>query len=197
METLILALKDAPPVSNPAKMADHVSGRLTDIEPEQLYKMLDAIYSLYYVRELSGVRSSQFLDDVMDGLEERQLATSSKAQITQFRDVLERLLEIDSLQIIAKAARLQRDGERLYCKGKLLSDIRPVFGSDPHARPLGAVLAHTLKIAYHQGREHLEFNVVLDSTDLVELAEVIQRAQDKEGTLRELLAECKLPSFDE
>ena len=158
-------------------------------------------------------------------------------------------MDIEALKTIAKAARLQRDGERLYCTGKTLSDIRPVFGTDPAARPLGTVLTHTLKIAYHQGSERLEFHVILDSTDLEELAEAIrlrargreedkapaarpltghtlkiayhqgserlefhvildstdleelaeaiQRAKDKDKALRELLNSTKLPSFDD
>jgi hypothetical protein len=76
---------------------------------------------------------------------------------------------------------------------------RPVFGSDPAVRPVGAVLTHTLKIRYHEGdlRDHREFYVVLDSNDLDELRDIIQRAQTKDKSLRELLKSAQLPTLDD
>jgi hypothetical protein len=111
--------------------------------------------------------------------------------------MLARLMSIEVLNTVSKAARLQRDGERLYCNAKILSDIRPVFSHDPTLRPLGAVLTHTLKIGFHEGGEHQEFHVVLDVDDLLALSEVIYRAQAKDKTLRKLLKESKLTSLDD
>ena len=197
MEKLILALVNAPPTSDPKKMAERIADQMPSVSVERLGRMLDTLYTLYHIRELSGVKYPQFLEDLIEGLRKDRNVQLTERQLKKLGALLKRLMDIEALKTIAKAARLQRDGERLYCTGKTLSDIRPVFGTDPAARPLGAVLTHTLKIAYHQGSERLEFHVILDSTDLEELAEAIQRAKDKDKALRELLNSTKLPSFDD
>lgn len=105
-------------------------------------------------------------------------------------------MSIEALRTVAKAARLQRDGERLYCTAKILSDIRPVFGKDPTQAPVGAVLTHTLRIGYHEGKEHKEFHIVLDSNDLDALGKAVQRAKAKDKTLREFLKTANLRNLD-
>jgi hypothetical protein len=88
--------------------------------------------------------------------------------------------------------RLQRDGERLYCEAKILSDMRAVFHDDAISKPAGAVVTHTLKVGYHENGTHKEFFVVLESADLEALKEIIERAQAKETILRKLLPEAGL-----
>jgi hypothetical protein len=90
---------------------------------------------------------------------------------------------------------LQRDGERLYCDAKILSDIRPVFGDKPTVRPVGAVVTHTLRIGYHLGGDHREFHIILDVQDLEALKVAVDRAQAKDKTLRALLKDIKLPDL--
>jgi len=195
MEKLISAIKDAPLISDPQEMAAHVSKRVPSLQPGRLSRVLDTLYTLYHIRELSGVKHARFIEDLMDGIRDSELRIAPK-DLPKLQALLERLMSIDKLNTIAKAARLQRDGERLYCNSKILSDIRPVFSSDPAARPLGAVLTHTLKIGYHEGADHEEFHVVLDASDLAALSDVIRRAQAKDNSLRELLKTTGLPSLD-
>lgn len=196
MEKLISALTKAPPISNPHEMVAHIAPRMPSIPVERLTRMLDTIYTLYQIRELSGVRHQRFLEDLMDGIRNSELPLAPK-DLPKLQSLLDRLLSIDTLNTIAKAGRLGRDGERLYCSSKILSDIRPVFGKDTTVRPLGAVLTHTLKIGYHEGSDHREFHVILESSDLIALGEVVQRARSKDKTLRELLKNIALPSLDE
>jgi hypothetical protein len=56
-----------------------------------------------------------------------------------------------------------------------------------------------LKVRYHEGegKEHREFHVVLDSSELDDLGDIIQRAQAKDKSLRELLKSAELPSLDD
>ena len=191
------SLNAAPPLSNVREMAEHITRQFPSILPEQAYSFLGALYNLYYIRELSGVSPSTFLEDLREGLLENPELHFTQDEISELRSRLERLLSIDTLKLISKAARLQRDGERLYCEAKILSDIRPVFGSEATARPAGAVITHTLRVGYHEGKDHREFHIVLDSTDLEALNKVVQRAQDKDRTLRDLLKGVALPNLGE
>lgn len=195
LDQFVAALRAAPPVSNPQEMAEHIAKQVPTIPAAKLFSVLDTLYSLYYMRDLSGVSPATFLDDLMDGISRNRELKPTAKDIPKLRSLLEKVLSVDSLNTVSKAARLQRDGERLYCTAKILSDIRPVFGSDATGRPAGAVLTHTLKLGYHEGKDHREFHVVLDSDDLEALADVVQRAQSKDKTLRNLLREAKLPNL--
>jgi hypothetical protein len=199
LEKFISALKDAPPISSPREMAEHISKLVPSLAVEQLTTVLNTLYTLYHIRELSGVESEMFLNDLMraikDSPEMRDVAKGK--DLSRLRTLLERLLGIEALSVVSKAARLLRDGERLYCGAKVLSDIRPVFGSDPAIKPLGAVLTHTLKVGYHEGSDHREFHVVLDSNDLASLEEAVQRARAKDATLRSVLKSTGLTNLDE
>ena len=197
VELLIKALINAPNLSDADEMAKHISSEVSSISLEQLTTIIDTLYSIYHLREFSGVSFSRFLDDLIDGI-----ATSSYPELdskniefNSLRQRFEKLLNIDTLKIISKAARLQSDGERLYCSSKILSDIRPVFREDPSVRPVGAVITHTLKITCHVGKDLEEFHVVLDSYELELLKDVIIRACVKDETLRALMKEANLPDL--
>jgi hypothetical protein len=197
LERFISALADAPPASNPQEMVAYIAARVPAIPAERLSLMVGTLYTLYQIRELSGVRHPQFLEDLMDGIRRSPDQKIAIKDLPKLKSMLEKILSIGTLNTVAKAARLQRDSERIYCNAKILSDIRPVFGDDPAVRPLGAVLTHTLKVGYHEGSDHREFHVALDSDDLVALSEVVRRARAKDKTLRELLKGVDLPGLDE
>jgi hypothetical protein len=195
LDHFIGALKNAPPMADPHEMAQHIGKKVPSLPVGQLGSVLSTLYTLYYIRDLSGVSPSVFLNDLIEGIASNPRLRTVAKDIPKLRSVFDKLLNIPALNTVSKAARLQRDGERLYCTSKILSDIRPVFGPDPAVRPMGAVLAHTLKIGYHEGKEHREFHVVLDSSDLETLADAIARAQSKDQTLRDWLKETKLPDL--
>ena len=195
-EKLLSALAAAPLAPDPHAMAANIAARVPSIPKERIIRVLETIYTLYHIRELAGVEHSQFLDDLMEAIQKSPGLKLQQKDAPKLRSLLGKLLNIESLNMVAKAGRLQRDGERLYCTAKILSDIRPVFGSDPATGPVGAVLTHTLKIGYHEGKEHREFHVVLDSSDLDGLDEVVHRAQAKDTSLRDLLKSARLPNLD-
>lgn len=192
---LVDALKTAKPSSDTSEMAARISKKVPGIPLEQLASVLDALYTIYYIRELSGVDPPTFLEDFMEGVQNIPQLKAEKQGLVRLRARFEKLLTTNSFNILSKAKRLQRDGERLYCDSKILSDIRPVFSDDPTSRPLGAVVTHTLRLGYHEGGDHKEFRLILDSVDLDMLADVIFRAKAKDGTLRELLKDATLPDL--
>ena len=66
----------------------------------------------------------------------------------------------------SKADDLRTEDERVFCTAKILTDLRPVFGSHVEDGPHGMIVVHLLKIGYHSGSEKLhEFFVSLDSGD--------------------------------
>ncbi len=196
-ERFIAALVSARPVSNPEEMAEQIAKQVPSIPIARLKPVVETLYTLYYIRELSGVPHARFIEDLIDGLRRCPHPQLAQKDLPKLRSLLEKLMNIETLRAVSKGARLQRDGERLYCESKVLSDIRPVFSADATAPPVGGVLTHTLKLAYHEGSNHKEFHLILDSEDLIALHEVILRAQEKDSTLRDLLKQMKLPNLGE
>lgn len=197
IEKFIAALTSAAPISNPEEMAEHLTKRVPSIPVAKLTRVVETLYTLYYIRELSGVAHSRFIEDLTESVRRSPHLQVPQKDLPKLRSMLEKLMGVETLRTVAKGARLQRDGERLYCESKILSDIRPVFAADAAAPPVGAVLTHTLKLAYHEGGDHKEFHIILDSEDLIAISEVILRAQKKEKGLRDLLKRMKLPNLGE
>jgi hypothetical protein len=193
LERLVNALESAPPISNPSEMADLIARQIVGIPADRVAPVIETLYTLYHIRELSGVRPARFIADLMEAIQRTPHPRVPQKELARLRSILEKLMTIGTLKTVAKAARLQREWERLYCEAKILSDIRPVFGADPESIPVGAVLTHTLRLGYHEGSQHKEFHVVLDSDDLMAINEVILRAQVKEKSLRNMLKRAKLP----
>ena len=144
LDSLIAALKAAPPISNPHHMAEFIAGGVSSFPKDRLVPVVEMLYTLYYIRDLSGVRPATFLNDLMESATSGLRLAQNDAP--KLRSMIEKLLNIETLNTVSKASRLQRDGERLFCAAKVLSDIRPIFKNNPSLPPAGAVITHTLKI---------------------------------------------------
>jgi hypothetical protein len=192
LDRFIDAVNSVPPNRDSAALAKLIAKKIPSVPVDRLIRVLDMLQTLYDIRELSGVSAETFCEDLIDSIRSNPDAQLSKRQLPKIRLFFEKILEIGNLRTLAKASRLQRDGERLYCSAKILTDVRPVFKTDPSERPEGAVVTHTLKMGYHEGSAHKEFHVVLDTGDLVALNDAVSRALAKDKTLRDLLADAKL-----
>ncbi len=193
-DELVVSLQNAPPIAKSNDMAKHVAGSVHGISAEDVREIVGTIYTLYRVRAAVGeVEPERFLKDLMEDISTRPDPPLAPEVVSTARRRFEALLNIDSLSIISKATRLQREGERLFCDATILSDMRPVFTDDPAVRPSGFVVNHVLEIEYHENGEHKAFFVVLDAIDLAELKKTVDRASAKDGTLSALLEEAKLP----
>jgi hypothetical protein len=191
IDGLISAINSAPLTADLGILAKSIAPKVPGIPAGRLRHVLETLYTLYYIRETSGVNPETFLEDLVDSIQHSS-AKVPKKNIEKLRSLFRKLLDINAFNTVSKAGRLQRDGERLYCDAKILSDIRPVFRSSPADRPIGAVVTHTLKMGYHEGSDHKEFYLILDSDDLVALSSLVARAMAKDKTLRDLLANVKL-----
>jgi hypothetical protein len=195
VEAFVKALKTVPPTVDTDEIAQRISSQVPSIPPAELERVLDALYGLYFIRELSGVKRETFLQDFIDGIQNVPVLAVEAKEVDKLREKFAKLLDIGIFNLLSKAKRLQRDGERLYCDAKIISDIRPVFGAKPTDRPTGAVVTHTLKLGYHEGGEHKEFHIILDLVDLDLLTSIVNRALAKDTTLRGLLKEMRCPDL--
>jgi hypothetical protein len=193
IDELVHALESAPVTADSEQLALTIADSIPSIGTEDLKGILGFVYGLYHVRQFSEMDNRAFLDELIAGVRQHAKPELAEGDLPRMRERFRRMLGIKKLSTLSKATNLQRAGERLYCLATIFSDVRPVFGQDVKSKPVGAVITHTLKLAYHEGGDHKEFFIILDDQDLEELQAVIHRARQKSETLTTLLVETKIP----
>ena len=191
---LISAISSVKIRSTPSEMSDAIRNQVTLINSDDLAAIVETLYSLYHVREFSEVRADRFVTDIVDSVLKDEKLGARQEDIPHLRETFRRLLNIDTLNALTKAIKLQRDGERIYCDSRIITDIRPVFSGEVSDAPSSAVIRHTLKIGYHRDGDgpHQTFYVAMDETDLHSLIEDIGRAIEKSETLTKVLKEGQI-----
>jgi hypothetical protein len=195
--SLLAALNSAKPISDISDFADAVHSQLQGWKRTEVYNLVRTLYSLSTYLSDGEMSAQELAAQVLDvmratGREKLSVPETSKQG---FVDTLSRLLSVDSVRLAAKAFGLRYDHERRFCEVKIITDMRPVFG-DVHQKPNRVIVGHTLKIGYHEYGEHKEFYVALDGSDVAALKKALQRAEDKESSLRSLIADSGLKEFD-
>jgi len=180
------ALAKAPrETSSQTELADRVSEEVGSVGRDQVKNLIAALTSLYQVRGRAGVSSEKLATEIYDAIVREGSDLVRKEDAGEFRSRLEKFLGLDSLNVVAsKAKELQTDVERAFCEARILTDLRPVFGSTVEA-PIAMVIVHTLKLAYHDAAtgNHEEIFVALDGGDIEKLKAVLERAEKKAKSL--------------
>jgi hypothetical protein len=153
----------------------------------------EALVSLYATRAPSEVLIPEFVDDVLGALAQREPQAVLPDKRDRAARQLERLLSCEPLSVAAKAMQLMTDQERLFFDARILTDVRPVYGIDPGAAPVGVVINQTLRITYLQDDKSIDFYVAMDSQDISKLRSLLDRAQIKAEGLRKIFESAKIP----
>jgi hypothetical protein len=160
---------------------------------------IEVLVAFYVARDSVGLAIGSFLD---------QLVYAAKTQITDgdegsprswegLRRNLRRLLALDKpLGVSAKALGVMTDHANIFRNARIISDLRPVFGSDPVRTPVAATIVHTLKIQFNEKGGGRAFFVALDTNDLKRLRSVVERALIKDRALRRFITTSELSFLD-
>lgn len=152
-----------------------------NLNKKNLQKIISAFQGLYFIREYSGVETEKLIEDLAYELNEDYDET--------FKDKFLTVLNNDNIRILVKAHRLHYDNESLFSNSRIISDIRPVFSSDPSEIPSDMVVNHTLKLSLTNNGKDKEVYASLDVEDLRKLQKSINRAIKKDKTLRKFLGD--------
>ncbi|MCB1840376.1 MAG: hypothetical protein KDI61_08960 [Alphaproteobacteria bacterium] len=200
---LVKVLENMQPSNDFEEILKYCNKKISRISSKELEDVVSILDDLYHIKELSSVDVDIFIEDIIDGTREgiekaEESFEVNPNDLSSLEGKLQKLLNIGSLKVMAKARNLQRDAERRYCHTRILSDIRLVFDDDLKRKPAGAVILHILKLAYHINRgEHHEVFVTLDSEDLNQLKDTIDRAYEKSKTLEAFLGQANISDLSE
>ena len=189
VEELISALEEESPTLSREALQRRVAQKMRSaIQPSTVDAIMQVLLSLYTLRDDMELSRADFAEVICEAMEDSyidELQFAEEAERESFKIKLVRLLGVNSLDVAARATDLLYEHEHtIHGKPRVLTDIRPIFDTDPEASPRGAVIVHTLKITYHERRQIKEFFVALDTDSANELIEVLKRANSKAETLR-------------
>jgi hypothetical protein len=162
-------------------------------------RMVDAVKFLTYIRSFFDVPMEQFLDDIYESVREddelRNFATGNEKTL---HNHFEKLLGVRSLVIATKAMALRREHEHTFCEARIFTDARPIYAESVNEVPAAVVITHMLKLAYHDSTPEVkEIYIALDSDELIELKQAVERAETKHQSLTTMFKGANVPVFDE
>lgn len=171
----------------PSAAATDALASLSSTNPSEIREIATALGVLYSAKAQRDVSDEEIANDVCDILEaesgELKLAPAERAG---FKNKLLILLSADVFTLSSKAWDLATDDERTFCHARILTDLRPVFGTDVKDGPKAMIVVHILKLGYDitaNPDKHQDFYVTLDADDLQELRKTIERAEAKAKSL--------------
>jgi hypothetical protein len=197
---IVSALKDAPPMRNYTDLQGRVEERVSPDLRSRLGPILETLASLYGLRDGLGLDMSDFVEAASEMVDEsfvEGLEFTDEAHRERFKANLAELLGVDSLAIAVRATDILYERERtIHGVPRVFTDIRPVFGADPESGVRGAVIVHTLKVRYHDGRRVRDLFIGLDTENINELMGVLERANSKAEALKQFLDSKGVPYID-
>lgn len=191
-DSLLKAIGDTAPTLTKAQFSRALAAKVATADDEDIQAVLRTAFALYAIKERVGI-TSQELSEAVTSSEaasspELQLAPDAKDRL---RHRLALLLGFDgTLGVSAKALDVMTDHERIFCKARILSDIRPVFTDQLESA--SAMIIHTLQIGFHQDGEHHDYYFALDTDDIQKLKGIIDRAERKTVALQSILKKAEV-----
>lgn len=198
-QELLAALQEVPDTYNLSSLSSAVAAKVDTIAASDVEEIVPALFSLYAYRDYSQSAISDVVEGIAQAMEESR---SERLKLSPedrgpFEDLLAKLLDVELLNVTARAGRLSLENEHRLQEAHVLTDIRPVFKPEnPEATPKGAVILHTLKISYRGDNKVKEFFVALDTEDVRELMEQLERANSKAESLKSVLKAAQVPHID-
>ena len=181
---MIEAISSVQASARPDKIAERIQSVMA-LDDEAALGMANLLTSVYALHATIGGAAREFATAVVDAIQ--RMPEPPAISVSELIVDLEQLTTLsESLGLLSKARDVMTDHQRIWCHGRILTDLRPVFDSKDPGKIDAAVVIHNLMI-HHRGAEPSEFFVAMDRIDLLELQELIERALEKHKAIVERL----------
>lgn len=182
---------------NTKEVLEEAVSDIDDIPVNEVQSISSAIHSLTLAKATSETDSKEFISELVQAIGENSELASliNDVGIETIKSRLEMLFRIAPLSIAAKANSIMYEYENIYYKSRAVTDVRPVFSIDIDTIE-AALIIHNLRIHYHKSGAHQDFYVALDTEDLQQLIDVLNRAKIKAEKLKGMLAASNTPHLE-
>jgi len=198
LDALLQSIREEEPGLALSRLIETIASRLS-IDRQRTNEIIGLLASLERVKEGRGLQVKEFFAELRAAMEASGKDDLKPADWSAFQEAIEAALSDESaFAISTKALGVMADHAKVFCDGRVLTDLRPVFRSSADQEPLAFITLHTLKIAYHEhsNGKHREFFVAMDRNDIHKLISVLERALKKEASLKALTSEKGLRVFE-
>jgi len=184
-ETLVVALETATPAASIPELSRIVATSLGR-EVFQVRMIADLLAGLASLLSVFGTGGSGLPGAASIFAKTAFSADKpSESDLSVLKDQLQRLLSCEhSIGITGKAQEIMWGHGQNYRDAHVVSQIRPVFYHDATRFTESAVIIHELRLDLRQGGQDSSFHLTIDSSGILKLRDVLQRALDKEENLR-------------
>lgn len=120
------------------------------ISRQDVDAIVDTVSGLASIAQSVEVPLDEFAEDVAEAIAEgkHSITYAAASDRERFKSRVRDLLDNRSVLVAAKARLVFIEHEHYLCYARIMTDIRPVFGQDVEAKPMAAMVAHTLKLVY-------------------------------------------------
>ncbi len=194
------ALRETPATLWRREYAANVATRLQSIDRSDLDAIISVLLTLYLVRGDAGQPVTAFVEAIREAvaLSDDEALRRVKVDWSVQQERLRRLLDLEhSLGVVAKVGYLAGEHTHALHSAELFTDLRPIFRNNPGARPVAAIISHQLKITYHRGGDLDEFYVALSTENIALFRKLLDRAEAKARSLREMIESTAVPVLGE
>ncbi len=183
-EELLASLKQQPSQTDVGAFATQVLQEIRGIPNAD--DILQMVLSLCGVRFDLRLSAKSFVEEIRSAAKATGSAAIDPDQLDW--DTLSKKLEQlfsdeSSVCETAKLRGLSWDRPNVYSEAKLISDLRPVFGTEVTEPPQLFLMAHSLRITFHDGERIREMFFSLEPKDLRALNGEVARALSKEEAI--------------
>ena len=189
----LTVLRDSEPYFNTDDLSDHVEAS-SSVPRRIAYYILEVLSSLYLTLD-----AQRPVEDVATFLDQEIFPSLKAAEAFSPDNVEEQWKKLrafffvavsleSSIGTTAKAGPVLTEHERIFNGVKIMTDLRPIFDHDVTEPPTAALIVHMVKITQRDRQSNeTDFFFALDSNDLRTLQEALERAAQKEETLRKIM----------
>lgn len=169
------SLTDPPLV--PDRLLNEFKTQLDDEDAELLLSQVLSLSMLVRASESKSV-------DVMKALRNAIDTPEQQAEWDAFAGSFQSLIDSTPIRLVTKAMELSYDFANLLRKVRILTDLRPLYDEEGE-NVEGAVVTHTLRVAYSNENGRHELSLALDLQDVKNLHKQCSRAITKATTIRD------------
>jgi len=164
--------------------------RRAGLDSDVVRSVVNVLWRLAFVqrrRELGIEAFLEALNETFRQLPPQQWSSTDAQNWSERQERIRKLLAPDlAIAMSAKATELLVEQGLVFCRARILTDVRPVF--DEGAQEVQALVPfHTLAITCHEADEMREIHIALDFKDIGRMRGLLERAERKERVLRQRL----------
>lgn len=195
---LLSAITEVHPFVDIDSLVLEISPKIEEVSINDLQEILKAIHSIYSLRIQGNLKNTEIITGLINAVSsDDTFSQLSAEELAHFKQRLTKILAIDgSISISSQALILLQEYDSIFLNSRIITDVRPVFKAETKEEIAGALVVHTLKIAYQDASGSKEFYVALDSSDVKKLQEQLSQSLIEAKVIQAMLNKADVVYLD-